>query len=162
MGIYDNKKQVNFKFGFSWKKLKYPTLLIIGIIIIVFAFFAVQNLLQPRLISAVLNPNPLDLAQAQTTTLTVDVVNTTRETASNSIVRVSAIASEMFVITPETQAISTLEANGRRQFVFQARPFNKNNPDSQVPAGDYVIRIEFELNEKKFSEEIVLQIKKAV
>ncbi|HLD59187.1 MAG TPA: hypothetical protein VI977_06175 [archaeon] len=159
MGIYDNKKQVNFKLGFSLKKLKYPLLLVIGIILIVLAFFAVQPLFQPQPIIASINPNPLSLAQDSTALLTVDAVNTTGQNASSALIKVIPAAPEMFVVTPLQQRISTLEAGGRRQFVFQVRPFNSANAEAAVPPGDYKIRIVFQVNAQEFSKELVLQIK---
>jgi hypothetical protein len=159
MGIYDNKKEMNFRLGFSWKQFKYPALLIMGIIVIVLAFFAVQQLLQPQPIIASISPNPISLAQNQTALLTVDAVNTTGENASSTLIKVLPAASEMFVVTPGQQEISTLEAGGRRQFLFQIRPFNSASPEENVPPGDYKIGIVFRINGQEFSKEKVLQIK---
>ncbi|MDD5148140.1 MAG: hypothetical protein PHH08_01615 [Candidatus ainarchaeum sp.] len=159
MGIYDNKKKANIKFGFSLSRLKYPAIFAGAIIVILIAFIALQGLMQQQPIKASLNPNPLVTSQAQTTMLTVDLVNTTKTNASSALLKVQPVASEMFVVTPHTQQISTFEAGGRRQFFFQMRPFNKENPDSYVPPGDYKIGILFSINGQEFSKELVLQIK---
>lgn len=160
MGIYDSKKKISVKFGFSLGQLKYPALVLLGLVLAIIIFIALQGFLQQQPISAYLNPNPLDLAQSQTTSLAVDVVNITKENASNAALDIVPVASEMFVVTPEEQKISTMEAGGRRQFVFQIRPFNKNNPQAGVPAGDYKIKILFKINGKEFEKEIALQVKK--
>lgn len=163
MGIYDNKKKIGlkpgFKLNFEWKKFKYPAILIAGIILVLLVFFALQWLLQPQPISASLSPNPLNLAQAQTALLTVDVSNISSETALNAVLNIEAIADEMFVITPSSKEIPTLESGGRRQFVFQIRPFNKNDSSAGVPSGDYKIRIVFSINGQEFLKEVVLQVK---
>jgi len=161
MGIYDNKKKANVKFGFSLKQARYPAIFLGALILIIIVFLALQALFQPQPIIASLNPNPIDLAQGQTTMLTVDVVNTTKANSASSTLKIFPVASEMFVITPESQQISTLEAEGRRQFVFLARLFNKNNPGAAVPPGDYKINILFSINGREFSKQIVLQIKGA-
>jgi hypothetical protein len=161
MGIYDNKKRPAAKFDFSLGQLKYPAIFLGVLIVIIIVFFALQALFQPQPIIVSLNPNPIDLAQAQAALLTVNAVNTTQENSASASLRVVPVASEMFVVTPASQEISTLEAGGRREFVFQIRPFNKANPDSTVPPGDYKIKIFFEINGQKFSKEIVLQIKGA-
>jgi hypothetical protein len=161
MGIYDNKKRPAAKFDFSLGQLKYPTIFLGTLIVIIIVFFALQALFQPQPIIVSLNPNPIDLAQAQATLLTVNAVNTTQENSASASLRVVPVASEMFVVTPASQEISTFEAGARREFVFQIRPFNKANPDSTVPPGDYKIKIFFEINGQEFSKEIVLQIKGA-
>ena len=166
MGIYDKKRNVtikprlNLNFRFGFKDFKYPMIAIGGIILLIIAFFALQMAFQPKPIIAVLSPNPLDLITESTTAFTVDVFNTTDSTASNAILKISPIASEMFVITPETKTISTFESGGRRQFIFQIRPFNKNNPAAGVPAGDYKINIVLAIDGKEFIEEVVLQVKR--
>ncbi|MBN1941305.1 MAG: hypothetical protein JW772_03930 [Candidatus Diapherotrites archaeon] len=164
MGIYDNKSEpkvkLKFRFGFSKKKLKYPAILIVGLIAIVLAFFAVQTLMQPQAIMFSLSPNPLDLARNQTSLLTVDVFNVTGANAENAVLDVSAVASELFVITPESQSISTIEAGGRREYLFQIRPFNNQNPTAGVPAGDYKLQIILNVNGEKFTKEAILQIKR--
>ena len=160
MGIYDNKKKIDVKFGFSLKQLKYPLLGLLAIALIMLAFFGLQALqafFQPQAISAFLNPNPLDFSTAQTTSLTVDVVNITKVNASTANLKVIPVASEMFVVTPTEKKISTIEADGRREFVFLIRPY----PSEEVPAGDYKIQILFSINGQEFSKELVLQIKKA-
>lgn len=166
MGIYDNKKEpvvkLKFRFGFSRKKMKYPAILILGLIAIVIAFFAIQIVLQPQAIIYSLNPNPLDLAQEQTTLLTVNVFNVTGANATGSLLEVNAIASESFVITPKSQSISILEAGARREYIFQIRPFNQANPSAGIPAGDYKIRIHLIVNSEEFEKEAVLQVKRVV
>jgi len=164
MGIYDRQKSIsikpklNLRFKFSWKDFKYPIIAVAGIFLIIIAFVALQYLFQPKPIVAVFSPNPLDMAQEQSTLLTVDVFNTTETTVSNAMLKISPIAGEMFVVTPETKIISTFESGGRRQFVFQIRPFNRDNPSAGIPAGDYKINVVLSLNGKQFMKEVILQV----
>ncbi|MDD5162687.1 MAG: hypothetical protein PHD95_00595 [Candidatus ainarchaeum sp.] len=161
MGIYDNKKKQGIKFGFSFKQFKYPAIFVGGLIVIIIVFLALQALLEPQPIIVSINPNPIDLAQEETALLTVNAVNTTQQNSASSSLKVVPVASEMFVVTPALQEISTFEAGARREFVFQIRPLNKANPNSIVPPGDYKIKILLAINGQEFSKEIVLQIKGA-
>lgn len=158
MGLYDGKSghALNFKFGFEWKKFKWP---VVGIAAAIFVFaiavLLVLSALQPRAIDARLEPNPLDLKDGMTTYLTVTIRNVTDATASDVVVSVKTVASDAITIFPATRVIPTLEKNGVRTL----SPF-AISPNSAAPvySGTYFITVSTEINGKAFEEQVALEL----
>ena len=158
MGLYDGKRNVNlnFKFNFDWRRMKMP-LLGLGAIVVVFIFaIAIFLAVQPKPIVAVLEPNPLNLANDMDSFLTVTINNVSEVTASNVVVSVETEASDSIAIFPRQREIPTLgKGENRTLSPFVVSP----NPASKVYSGTYILTIKTVINGKAFEEKVSLELK---
>ena len=159
MSMYDakHKPSLKFNFKFDWDKVKYPILGIFAVIfVIAITFLLILPALEPRALTVVLEPNPLDLKNDKTSFLTVSVNNITGVTAENVVVSVETEASDAISIFPATREITTLgKGENRTLSPFAISP----NPSSPIYSGTYFLTISTIINDQNFSEQIAFELK---
>ena len=157
--MYDgkNKSNLKFNFKFDWTKVKYPILGIFAVIfVIAITLLVILPALEPRAITVILEPNPLDLKNDMTSFLTVSINNVTGTTAENVIVSVETEASDAISIFPATREIITLgKGENRTLSPFAISP----NSGSPIYSGTYLLTISTIINGQNFSEQIAFELK---
>ncbi len=160
MGLYDGKSgpNLNFKFDFDWKKMKYPVLGVLAAAALLAMVLLIMLAVAPKPLDAFLEPNPLDisLGREKVSYLTVTVNNVTAETANDVVVLVETEASDAIHISPKSRNIPTLgRAESRTLSPFAVSPM----PGSEVYTGTYFFKVSAEINGQAFEKQVALELK---
>jgi hypothetical protein len=160
MSIYD-ENQFNFPtVKVSWKQLKYPVMVVVFGILVLFALFSLVEFIRPDPLAVSLEPNPLDLTKdSGMSLLNVTVFNTSASTASNIIVSAVEVGSDKLIVFPVQRGIDSMAAGTEQDLPpFVVRP----HPEKEINSGSYKIRVVLSIDGKEEAEEELTLVLKAV
>jgi len=150
-------KGPGFDFDFSVEKLKKPVLVLLAVIVLFFVAQALLAFFSPKPTEFSFDRNPLNLAESQSSVLSITVKNVFDSTVESSVLSVEPVDLQNIIVFPAQKNIEILGKGEKRVFDFAIRP----NPNGSVSSGDYKIRMSLEMNGKTFEEEATLSIKTA-
>lgn len=150
MGIYSNPT-VSFK-----PEIAKLFLLIIVVAVILFAaYFVGSSVLAEKPLEAKFEFNPWNPLENRTNTLSVKVVNTTKENATDIVVEVVPKALESISVSPSKEKIfETLAPGDSRTIQFVVTPRTEN----VLLPGNYTIDFKLSIDSQTFLSQEILKV----
>ncbi|MCX8190278.1 MAG: hypothetical protein N3F05_03580 [Candidatus Diapherotrites archaeon] len=154
MGIYDSEKM--FSFGIDSKKAAYIGLAALSVVFVVLLAIFLSSALN-QAIEARFQDNPLLISQRKYTLLEVKVTNVTDSDARGVEIVVSARDKSAIAVghgTEDRKTISTIERGQYRILNFLVTPLEGINE------GSYILDIKANINNKTFTKEAKITVKR--
>jgi hypothetical protein len=153
MSIYNK----GFNFKFSIGKAKEAAIVILVILFVVLAVYAVSNAFAQSPLEIRFEQNPWIQSEKESIILFVKAANITGIDAKEAILEVKPKAENSLIIFPQTARLSeTLAPNDSRVLTFNIR---KALPSEALKPGKYTLELKVSFDGKEFNSETVLEVK---
>ena len=157
MSIYDESLFATIQQKMPY--LKKLLLLVIALIILTWLFLFLSDIFEEKAIHAEFSPSGLaiDSSSPSSVLLTVSIKNITEDDASNVSATIETVDKSNLLVGTKTEQLASfpaIEKCGERILKRKGR----ENPSGNIVSGNYIIRIQTEINGKQFSHDAVLKV----